>query len=227
MDVVPGPNNKYIEDTFETSYGNPFVGYVSADQQEFSISKQQMIDEISLNDLDEKNIRAYTQIELYVRPDDKVKNPNDVILNYNFNIFQTDIKEGDPVVNTPPSPKTFPPKQLSITLVGTSPNLQGDGPQIYNIKKPDGTFITFKFNTEDPYNPEFLTSFNIITANFGVPRVVTSNCISDSGTKYSQSCTVNELGLFKILLSYKPYGDDKPNGGEVLKQSVTSPPFTL
>jgi hypothetical protein len=164
---------------------------------------------------------------LYVRPVGEPNGRQEFFRNNNFNVFLTDKKVGDPVVNTPPSPKTFPPKQLSITLVGEGPNIQGNGPQFYNIKKPDGTFITFKFNTEDPYNPEFLTSFNIITANFGVPRVVTSNCISDSGTKYSQSCTVNELGLFKILLSYKPYGDDKPNGGEVLKQSVTSPPFTL
>jgi hypothetical protein len=229
VNLIKGPNNTYIENKISATYGfgGRLPGYVSEDQQEFSITLEQMIEDIGLEEYDEENLQAYFTIQLYVRPVGEPNGRQEFFRNNNFNVFLTDKKVGDPVVNTPPSPKTFPPKQLSITLVGEGPNIQGNGPQFYNIKKPDGTFITFKFNTEDPYNPEFLTSFNIITANFGVPRVVTSNCISDSGTKYSQSCTVNELGLFKILLSYKPYGDDKPNGGEVLKQSVTSPPFTL
>jgi hypothetical protein len=227
VDVVPGPNNKYIEDTFENSYGQHFNGYVSTDQQEFSISKQQMIEVVGIDDLDEKNIRAYTQIELYVRPDDKVKNPNDVILNYNFNIFQTDIKEGDPVVATPPPPvttsgTTFPEKQLSITLVGESPDIQGMGLEYFNIKKPAGGYITFRFNSPD-FKDSWYNDRAILNSNNQIAPYSGRLNVDSQTYEY----TVNSLGVFKLKISYKPYGFTAPIGGKVLEQIVYSPPFTL
>jgi hypothetical protein len=226
-DIVPGPTNRYIGDRIETGYRQPFNGYVSADQQEFSISKEQMIKVVGIDDLDEKNIRAYTQIELYVRPDDKVKNPNDVILNYNFNIFQTDIKEGDPVVATPPPPvttsgTTFPEKQLSITLVGESPDIQGMGLEYFNIKKPAGGYITFRFNSPD-FKDSWYNDRAILNSNNQIAPYSGRLNVDSQTYEY----TVNSLGVFKLKISYKPYGFTAPIGGKVLEQIVYSPPFTL
>jgi hypothetical protein len=177
--------------------------------------------------LDEKNIRAYTQIELYVRPDDKVKNPNDVILNYNFNIFQTDIKEGDPVVATPPPPvttsgTTFPEKQLSITLVGESPDIQGMGLEYFNIKKPAGGYITFRFNSPD-FKDSWYNDRAILNSNNQIAPYSGRLNVDSQTYEY----TVNSLGVFKLKISYKPYGFTAPIGGKVLEQIVYSPPFTL
>ena len=121
--------------------------------------------------------------------------------------------------------KTFPPKQLSITLADEEPTIQGNGPQFYNIKKPNGEYITFKFNTEDPFNSQWVGSTMFVKNGSTVP--LASGCVSGSDTRYTQSCTVSQLGVIRLVIEYYPYGFTSPVGGEVLKQTVTSSPFTL
>lgn len=227
VNLIKGPNNTYIENKISEIYGfgGRLLGYVSEDQQEFSITLEQMIEDIALPEYDEENLQAYFTIQLYVRPVGEPNGRQEFSRNNNFNAFLTDKKVGDPVVNTTPSPKTFPPKQLSITLVGEGPNIQGNGPQFYNIKKPDGTYITFKFNTEEPFNSQWVGSSNFFKNGNFFP--IASGCNSGVNTNYTQSCTVSELGVIRLIVEYYPYGFTSPIGGEVLKQAVSSPPFTL
>lgn len=227
VNLIKGPNNTYIENKISEIYGfgGRLPGYVSEDQQEFSITLEQMIEDIALTEYDEENLQAYFTIQLYVRPVGEPNGRQEFSRNNNFNAFLTDKKVGDPVVNTTPSPKTFPPKQLSITLVGEGPNIQGNGPQFYNIKKPDGTYITFKFNTEEPFNSQWVGSSNFFKNGNFFP--IASGCNSGVNTNYTQSCTVSELGVIRLIVEYYPYGFTSPIGGEVLKQAVGSPPFTL
>jgi hypothetical protein len=46
-------------------------------------------------------------------------------------------------------------------------------------------------------------------------------------TKYTYLCNIDSLGTFKLSVEYYPYGFTSPINGEVLKQTVFSPPFTL
>jgi hypothetical protein len=107
--------------------------------------------------------------------------------------------------------------------VGESDSLQGNGWQYFNIKKPAGGYITFKFDA-----PEFST------ANYGGKFIVNlnNNLVSYSlgggaDTKYTNLVTVNDLGEFKLKIEYRPYGYTSPIGGQVLTQTVYSPIFTL
>jgi hypothetical protein len=232
IQITPGPDGKYKGQTITTASGSRLLGYVSADQQQFSINRAQMLDEFrqSLDDEELENSKIYASIELYVRPTDNVKNPQDVIQTYNFNLFLTDRNVGDAISNTVTSSttgtttgRTFAQKAISIIKVGEYDSLQGDGWQYFNVKKPAGGYITFKFDA-----PEFST------ANYGSKYVVDLNndlvSYSSSGgddTKYTNLVTVNSLGSFKLRVDYRPYGYTGPIGGQVLTQTVYSPIFTL
>ena len=232
IQITPGPDGKYKGERITSASGSRLIGYVSADQQQFSINKIQMLDEIreSLDPDEMENSKIYTSIELYARPIDRIKNPQDVIQTYNFNLFLTDRNVGDPVSNTVTSPttgtttgRTFAQKTISIIKVGESDSLQGNGWQYFNIKKPAGGYITFKFDA-----PEFST------ANYGGKFIVNlnNNLVSYSlgggaDTKYTNLVTVNDLGEFKLKVEYRPYGYTAPIGGQVLTQTVYSPIFTL
>ena len=146
-------------------------------------------------------------------PTDKVKNPQNVPQTFNFTF-----------IPTPSTTPTFPEVALSITLVGESPLLQGDGPEYFNVKKPDNSgYITFKFNA-----PDFQEK------NYGSTRFIDSSGESASfdgrggaSTNYTIVCTLSGKGVFKLQKDYYPYGFTSPIGGQVLKQTVTGPPFTL
>jgi hypothetical protein len=146
-------------------------------------------------------------------PTDKVKNPQNVPQTFNFTF-----------IPTPSTTPTFPEQPLSITLVGESPSLQGDGPEYFNVKKPDNSgYITFKFNA-----PDFQDK------NYGSTRFIDSSGESASfdgtggaSTNYTIVFTLSGKGVFKLQKDYYPYGFTSPIGGQVLKQTVTGPPFTL
>jgi hypothetical protein len=146
-------------------------------------------------------------------PTDKVKNPQNVPQTFNFTF-----------IPTPSTTPTFPEQPLSITLVGESSSLQGDGPEYFNVKKPDNSgYITFKFNA-----PDFQDK------NYGSTRFIDSSGESASfdgtggaSTNYTIVFTLSGKGVFKLQKDYYPYGFTSPIGGQVLKQTVTGPPFTL
>ena len=217
--VEVGPNNTITTSEVTKGEYETLEGFVSQDGQTFSINRQQFIDSNSqfkreINDNSGKEIRIDTQINVMAIPADQEKYPKNTETFSNFEIV------------VPKSlSKTFPPKQLSITLADEEPTIQGNGPQFYNIKKPNGEYITFKFNTEDPFNSQWVGSTMFVKNGSTVP--LASGCVSGSDTRYTQSCTVSQLGVIRLVIEYYPYGFTSPIGGEVLKQTVMSSPFTL
>jgi hypothetical protein len=147
---------------------------------------------------------------------DKVKYPKPVEQAFNFNFTRS----GNNVTIQKPK---YAEKQLSVTLVGESNVIQGNGPEYFNIKKPAGGYITYKFNA-----PEFKVTnydFNAIVNLDGFP-VESSSSLGDD-TNYTYIWTVNSIGTFKLKVEYYPYGLTAPKDGEILKQTVLSTPFTL
>ena len=209
VSLKPGPNNTYIEDTISVSYGGGgrLSGYVSADQQEFSITKQDIIDDLGLSSYSERDLKAYVEINLYARPVDKTINPQDVSLSYNFNAFQTTKKVGDPVI-------VSETKVESITFLGEGVNLQGTGPQYYNVVKLGGGWKSFQFNVPT-YNPQDLVSQSVVDMN---NTTVSATFTEGSDTKYTYKCTVNSIGTFRLKLKYKVNG---------VETTVLGPSFTL
>ena len=208
--LIAGSDNKYVAKKFSSTInfaGELGAGFVSQDQQEFSITKEQMMDVISLIDEDEPNMKAYNVIKLYVRPVDKVANPQDVVLYYNFNTFLTNKKIGDPVVEEPS-------KITSITYLGDVNAITQNGPQYYNIVKPGGGFKSFQVNVPT-YNAQDLLNQEVVDNN---NTKVSATFRQGSDTKYTYSCTINSLGVFKLKIAYKVNG---------VPTTIYGPPFTL
>jgi hypothetical protein len=208
--LVPGDNNKYVARKFSSISGfagRLGAGYVTQDQQEFSITKEQMVSAIKLLNEDEPNLKAYNVIRLYVRPVDRVANPQDVILTYNFNTFLTNLKVGDPVVDEPS-------KVTSITYLGDVNSITQNGPQYYNIVKPGGGFKSFQLNVPT-YNAQDLLNQEVVNNN---NQKVSATFREGSDTKYTYSCTVNSLGTFKLKIGYRVNG---------VPTTIYGPPFTL
>jgi hypothetical protein len=163
-----------------------------------------------------KNEIVTVQFTLQAIAADKVKNPQPTTQSFNF--YFTRSRN-----NVDTAKPTYPEKPLSITLVGESDVLQGNGPQYFNIKKSGGGYITFKFNA-----PEFKYSdygINTIVDLDGFPVQFSSSAGED--TKLTYVTTVNSKGTFKLNVEYYPYGYTAPKDGKILKQTVLSPPFTL
>jgi hypothetical protein len=209
VSLVPGPNNTYIESKVSEGKGlaGTLVGYVTPNQQEFSITEEDIIKELKLREEDEPNLKAYLEIRLYSRPVNRVLNPQDSILNYNFNVFLTDKKVGDPVVESVS-------KITSITYLGDVDSNTQNGPQFYNIVKPGGGFKSFQLNVPT-YNSQDLLSQEVVTV--GNTKVSTT-FTEGSNTKYTYTCTVNSLGTFKLKIGYRVNG---------VPTTIYGPPFTL
>jgi hypothetical protein len=150
---------------------------------------------------------------------DKVKYPKPVNQAFNFNYSRSRLGVTTSTTKKP----TFAEKPLSITLIGESDVLQGNGPEYFNIKKPAGGYITYKFNAPE-FNVTNYANSTIVNLD-GFP--VSSLSTSGNDTKETYVFNVDSLGAFKLMINYYPYGFTTPPNGEVLKQTVLSPPFTL
>jgi hypothetical protein len=138
---------------------------------------------------------------------DKVKHPQPTVQSFNF--YFTRSKSVTPSTTT---------STASITLVGESPTLQGSGWQYFNVKKPAGGYITFKFNVENFDVQNY--GYNLYVDMSGYPVPNSSN-IGGIDTKYTYVGNVNSVGTFKLSVEYYPLGPAHP------KQTVLGPPFTL
>jgi len=157
------------------------------------------------------------QFNILANAGDKVKYPQPTVQSFNFNYSDGTSTTPTPVKNT------FPEQPLSITFVGESAFIQGDGPEYFNVKKTGGRYLTYKFNA-----PKFQDSnlvSKIVIGSDGLP--VSASYLLGSDTKYTYVWTINSVGKFNFVVEYLPYAYTSPNGGEVLKQTVVSPPFTL
>ena len=224
--LIPGPNNTYVESKISrgTNFTGNLAGYVTPNQQEFSVTEKDIIEKLSLNTLTEPNIKAYLEIRLYSRPDNKIVNPQDSILNYKFNVFLTDKKVGDPVIalttETPPGSLI----KVSETSSGNLPNF--NGADYYNIRKPAGGYITYQFAC-----PGLITKGSVEV--YSIPDFDRQNIkiINNSDTKYTNVIEVNNIGAFQMGVGYTSenytFLNTVTNLKEPIATSATSPPFTL
>jgi len=210
--------NNVRTQTLNRTVTTPILGYVSSNT--FNITYNNVADILVNNPIPEfKTVpvkdgqTVNLKFTVTAVPTDKVKNPQNVLQSFNFNFTPT-----------PSTTPTFAEVPLSITLVGESPSLQGDGPEYFNVKKPGNSgYITFRFNA-----PDFQEK------NYGSTRFIDSSGESASfdgtggaSTNYTIVFTLSGKGVFKLQKDYYPYGFTSPVGGQVLKQTVTGPPFTL
>jgi hypothetical protein len=135
-----------------------------------------------------------------------------------------------PVANIPVSQTalTFPPQKISINTIGESQTLGENGLNglsYYNIKKPAGGYITLQLSTENPFDSEKVVSYEILNAV--TYDVVTSTLSKGETTSYTNVIETNNLGAFRLRVTYRTYGFTAPINGEVLIQSILSDVFTL
>ena len=163
-----------------------------------------------------KNEIVTVQFTLQANAADKVKNPQPITQSFNF--YFTRSRN-----NIDTAKPKYAEKPLSITLIGESDVLQGNGPEYFNIKKPAGGYITFKFNA-----PEFKYSDYGINAPVDLNGyTVQYSSRGGDDTNYTSVIIVDSKGTFQLRVQYYPYGYTAPKDGEILMQTVLSPPFTL
>lgn len=211
--------NNEVKTTLNRTVNTDITNYVN--NNIFTITYNQIADMLINNPISQfaqnpiKNNQVVT-IQFCVESSavDNIKYPNKALRCVNFYFKPSTIT---------PNSQPVTPSQLSIISLGESPNLQGEGPQFFNIRKPVGGYITFKFDTGNkPFNNQWvgLSQFFKPGDSFPVP----SSCFSGSDTKFTSDCTVNGLGVFTLVIEYYP---DGPLAVNAIKQLVTSSPFTL
>jgi len=185
-----GPNNTVKRYTPSKGTGQPLVGFVSSDGQTFSITRQGFIDEAFEQDIemeDGNRLEINTTIELYARPADRQKYPQDFIRDYNFKII------------VPSTGNTVQPEG-SLVFVQRSdedvlPNVSGK--QYYNIKRPDGGYITYRFTC-----PRCVISKVEVVLAQQQTSVQNITITNTPDTKYTNVITLNSSGRFDLQVTY-------------------------
>ena len=202
--LVVGPNNVPKEELIKEQKNQNLENFVSQDQQEFSINKQQMSTLLNLDEFKSENIRVVVDITLTAIPDDRTENPKNEPLNYKF------------VLNVPQQSPSGIGKIILVsdTNSGGLPNYQGNS--YYNVVKPNGGYYTFQFT---PTTNLTVTQTKIVR----FPELNLLNTIVTNGpdTKYTNILEIKALGEFQMILTYT----DANSPGSTF--TVTSQKFTL
>jgi hypothetical protein len=191
VDVIEiGPNNTVKRSTTSEGDYQSIEGFVSADGQTFSITREAFIkaafeQEIEMEEGNRMEI--FTTIDLYARPADKVKYPNDFIRAYNFKIV------------VPSTGNTVQPEG-SLVFIQRSDDVDlpdYNGKQYYNIKRPDGGYITYRFSCPSCV----ITKVEVVKSKeqTSIQNITITNT---PGTKYTNVIDVKNSGLFVLLVTY-------------------------
>jgi hypothetical protein len=206
--IEVGPNNTVTSSKITSGNFLDLTGFVSEDGQTFSITRDQFIQAKFAEDIEiekGKRLEIHTQIKLTATSADKEKYPNDSIREVNFFI---EVPSSELTVQ-PDASLSFIQRSSDVTL----PNLQG--PMYYNIRRPDGGFITYRFNCLTcPISKVFVAE----SSNQTTPLSITST--NNSDTKYTTVIDVNARGSFVLSVIYQ----NKNNAGTF---TATSNVFTL
>jgi hypothetical protein len=206
--VVDGPNNTIILEEVKKLENQKLEQFVSEDQQEFTVNKQQMITLLNLDNFRFETTKTIVNIILTAVPDDKSLNPKNVDLPFTFEL---DI------------PQNTPPKLLQLNLVsetnsGPLPNF--NGPSYYNIEKPNGGYYTYSLGTTvRGYVLERDGKLNLNNAVIEPPIIsrvpeletVPITIQSDDSTKFTKLIKVSSLGTFQMGIRYTV--PEFPNSG--------------
>jgi hypothetical protein len=196
----------------------PIIGYVS--KNVFNITHENLqvilvsypIEEFKVSPITPTQT-AQIKFTIVAAPTDRAINIQDVTQSFNFDFR--------PTQTTIP---TFAEVAASIVLIGESPTLQGNGPQFFNIKKPDNNgYITFQFNTPSFQEQNYVEIYFLDSDG----DKASSSRLVDTQTRYTYEYTLTGKGVFKLIVKYRPYGLKSPVNGQVLTQTVVGPPFTL
>ncbi len=206
--IEVGPNNTVTSNKISSGNFLDLNGFVSEDGQTFSITRDQFIQAKFAEDIEiekGKRLEIHTQIKLTATSADKEKYPNDSIREVNFFI---EVPSSELTVQ-PDASLSFIQRSSDVTL----PNFQG--PMYYNIRRPDGGFITYRFNCLTcPISKVFVAE----SSNQTTPLSITST--NNSDTKYTTVIDVNARGSFVLSVIYQ----NKNNAGTF---TATSNSFTL
>jgi len=206
--IEVGPNNTVTSSKISSGNFLDLNGFVSEDGQTFSITRDQFIQAKFAKDIEiekGKRLEIQTQIKLTATSADKEKYPNDSIREVNFFI---EVPSSELTVQ-PDASLSFIQRSSDVTL----PNFQG--PMYYNIRRPDGGFITYRFNCLTcPISKVFVAE----SSNQTTPLSITST--NNSDTKYTTVIDVNARGSFVLSVIYQ----NKNNTGTF---TATSTVFTL
>lgn len=195
--IEEGPNNTKIVSVSDQGVGRSLVGYVSPDKQTFSITRDDVVNEIFDDYISMANgneVKIKMNIELYVRPDDRQLNPKDSLLTYNFDVTV---------------PRTVGGEKPTATIVFKG-NFVGtelpsyNGPQYYNIKTPNGVNLLYQFDCSTCQIVS-VKLLNIVTNQFQQPVIINS-----PDTKYMNVINLNTIGNYRLVIEYK-----NPNGQQI------------
>ena len=191
VDIIEiGPNNTVKRSTPSEGTDQSIEGFVSDDGQTFSITREAFIKEAFEKDIEMESgniIEISTTIELYARPADKVKYPNDFIRNYNFRIVVPSIGN----IVQPEGSLIFIQNTEDVDL----PNYNGK--DYYNIKRPDGGYITYMFSC-----PRCVITKVEVVKSKEQTSVQNITITNTPGTKYTNVIDVKNLGLFVLSVTY-------------------------
>ncbi len=158
--------------------------------QTFSITRDQFID-AEFNPILEmekgKRLEIVTSIKLRARPENREKNPKDDTKSVRFRMIVPSSEAGI----QPEGSLSFIQRSSDVSL----PNFQG--PLYYNIRIPDGGFVTFRFNC-----PLCVISkvFVATSANQATPLNITTT--NNSDTKYTNVIDVNSTERLVLSVVY-------------------------
>ena len=154
-----------------------------------------------------------------------------VVQQFPFKVWYTVPNQAQvPTENVPTNQTkpTFPRQQISIVRIGEFPTLEGNGWQYYNVKKPAGGYITFKLETEKPFEEQNVDIRSPQVIDSATYEILYEAKRGDGiTTNYTYEIIPNKLGSFRLQVIYRPYGYTSPINGEVLEQTILSEIFTL
>jgi len=153
---------------------------------------------------------------------DKAKYPKPTNQSFNFNF--TSQKVDSPITNIS---ELTPPGSLVKVYESNNVNFPDyNGPDIYNIKKPAGGYITFKFVCNGLLSKNTPEVFLIPELNKQTIKVT-----NDTNTKYTNVIEVNNIGKFQLSVGYTADGyrflNTATNKLDLINATATSEPFTL
>jgi len=232
--MSPNPDMKYVVYELEEVNGKVTRKYISqsvigvggqVSNNEFNVTLTD-VESYFINDI--PKIEGKTQIDIVFILKAYKGQEQPVIQQFPFRVWYTLPNQSQvPVVNVPTSQTlpTFPPQQIAFIKIGESTELQGNGWSYYNIKKPDGGYITYQLTTQEPFDEPKAINNRVLYAE--TYEIASYGGSGGASTQYTNLININKLGNFRLQVQYKPYGNTSPIGGEVLVQTIVSDVFTL
>jgi hypothetical protein len=216
--ITRGPNNSELK-TEQKTGTQSLTGFVTNNGQTFQFTKANA--DVLFNGLipvsDRTNAEINCQIQVTAVPADRVANPQNQTLSFNFNVVYPKQLTNE---QTPPGSLVI----VSQTSSGDLPNYSGD--DIYNIKKPAGGYITLKFSCTNLIEKGAFGLVSLPGLEYQTIRIT-----NNAGTKYTNLIETEARGTFQAEVKYK--SNDLtityPNTSTTVPASVgaTSPIITL